>query len=108
MIYTPSGIQPEKKEKRKKKCRLLHRGWNWRALWKMKAGAQKEEHLFSVLNRGLKFDVIGRESKIITAGITVETGRGTEGSKRAFIKIQLDKNNKLYYSAVLYNDSNFQ
>lgn len=84
MIYTPSGIQPEKKEKRKKKCRLLHRGWNWRALWKMKAGAQKEEHLFSVLNRGLKFDVIGRESKIITAGITVETGEGDRREQKSF------------------------
>lgn len=50
----------------------------------MKARAQKEEHLFSILNRGLKFDVIGRESRIITAGITVNTGRGIEGSKRAF------------------------
>lgn len=99
MRYTQSGIQPEKKKK--KKTHLLRRGWNGKALYEMKARAQKEKYLFSLLNRGLKFDVIGIESRIITAGFAMEIGREIERSKTAFTKTQLGKNNKLYYSVVL-------
>lgn len=74
----------------------------------MKARAQKEEHLFSILNRGLKFDIIGRESRDNNRWYHGADWEGIEGSKRAFMKIQSDKTNKLYYSAVLYNDGNFQ
>lgn len=89
------------RKRKKKKTHLLRRGWNGKALYEMKARAQKEKYLFSLLNRGLKFDVIGIESRIITAGFAMEIGREIERSKTAFTKTQLGKNNKLYYSVVL-------
>lgn len=80
MIYSRSRIQPEKKEKKKRrKTHFLHRGWNWRALYEMKARTQKEKYLFSLPNRGVKFDVMGIASRIITTGIV---GGDWEGDRR--------------------------
>lgn len=85
-IYTKWDSAREK-ERKEKKPHLLHRGWNWRALYEMKARAQKEKYLFSLLNRGEKFDVMGIERRVIATGITVEIGREMEGNEMAFTKI---------------------